>query len=112
LSWFGQVVAEAARHGKVGRRITASDLRQGDFAGSGDHRKVVLGLERVAGGDDNARFPDKPLATKRPCNRSLDEAPAAHAAMGVEPYASAIQLLVGGPPAMPRSKAPSRDRGV
>jgi hypothetical protein len=32
----------------------ASDLRREGFAGGGDHRNVVVGLERVAGGDHDA----------------------------------------------------------
>src|SRR5919106_1950717 len=58
-SLLGQVVAEA-QHGDVGGRIPASELRRDGFAGGGDHRNVVVGLERVAGGDDNAWLPDEP----------------------------------------------------
>ena len=58
-SRLGQVVAEA-QHGDVGGRIPASELRRDGFAGGGDHRNVVVGLERVAGGDDDTWLPDKP----------------------------------------------------
>ena len=48
-----------AQHCDIGGRVTASKLRLDGFARRGIYGDFVIGLQGIAGGDNDARLPDE-----------------------------------------------------